>query len=167
MRSSLLAFVLLSFGTAAAAAEPPSVYQPLAFLAGHCWRGTFPDGKRTDEHCFSWIYGGKFLRDQHTVHNPGQPDYLGETIYFWNSSQHRIEYLYIENDGGFSMGAMSTDKDELIFAPANHITDGATQSYRSRWKRSGDSGYEVITEFRSADGWVPRFKVHMEELTGK
>lgn len=90
--------------------------------------GDFSDGKRTDEHCFSWIYGGKFLRDQHTVRNPGQPDYLGETIYFWNSSQHRIEYLYIENDGGFSMGAMSTDKDELIFAPANHITDGATQT---------------------------------------
>jgi hypothetical protein len=38
---------------------PMSAYQPLAFLVGHCWRGTFPDGRATDEHCFSWIYGGR------------------------------------------------------------------------------------------------------------
>jgi hypothetical protein len=31
------------------------------------WRGAFPDGKATDERCFSWIYGGKFVRDEHVV----------------------------------------------------------------------------------------------------
>jgi hypothetical protein len=35
-------------------------YEPLAFLAEHCWQGTFADGKTTDKHCFSWVYGGKF-----------------------------------------------------------------------------------------------------------
>jgi hypothetical protein len=54
---------------------PPAPYQPLAFLVGHCWQGTFPDGKATDGHCFSWIYGSKFVRDEHVVHSgDGHPD---------------------------------------------------------------------------------------------
>jgi hypothetical protein len=64
-----------------AAADAQAVYQPLAFLAGHCWKGSFPGGKQTDEHCFTWIYEGKFLRDRHTVHGEGQPDSLGESIF--------------------------------------------------------------------------------------
>ena len=47
---------------------PMSAYQPLAFLVGHCWRGTFPDGRATDEHCFSWIYGGRFVRAAVPLH---------------------------------------------------------------------------------------------------
>ena len=62
----------------------------------------FPGGKRTDEHCFSSIYGGKFLRDRHTVHASGRPDSFGQSIYFSNSIAKRIEYLYIESDGGYS-----------------------------------------------------------------
>ena len=84
--------------------QPDAAYQPLAFLAGHCWKGAFPDGKQTDEHCFTWIYGGRFLRDRHTVRAEGKPDALGESIYFWNTSARQLEYLYIESDGGFSRG---------------------------------------------------------------
>ena len=51
-------------GTAPPAAPPAQGYQPLAFLVDHCWKGTFPGGQVTDEHCFSWIYGGKFVRDE-------------------------------------------------------------------------------------------------------
>ena len=50
----------------AARAEPSAHFAPQAFLAGSCWRGTFPDGKRTDEHCYEWVYAGQFLRDRHT-----------------------------------------------------------------------------------------------------
>ena len=62
----------------AALAQPDPAYQPLEFLAGHCWKGAFPGGKQTDEHCFTWVYGGKFLRDRHTVRADGKPDALGE-----------------------------------------------------------------------------------------
>jgi len=35
----------------------------------------------TYEHCFSWIYGGKFVRDEHVVHRgAGRPDDFGESI---------------------------------------------------------------------------------------
>ena len=150
-----------------ALAEPGSAYQPLAFLAGHCWKGALPDGKQTDEHCFTWVYGGKFLRDQHSLHGAGHPDYLGESIYFWNSSAQQIEYLYIEDQGGFSRGPVATDQDALVFPPTNFIENGQTQTYRSRWQRAGDDAYDVVTEFQSKDGWVPGFKVHMERVAGK
>ncbi len=67
------AIVLAGMSMSAPAQAPPSPYQPLAFLVGHCWKGTFPEGKATDEHCFSWIYGGKFVRDEHVVHRGGRP----------------------------------------------------------------------------------------------
>jgi hypothetical protein len=121
-----------------------------------------PGGKQTDEHCFSSIYGGKFLRDRHTLHTVGRADSFGESIYFWNSIAKQIEYLYIESDGGYSQGAVSTDEVALVFPPANYVEDGKTQTYRSRWQRSGETNYDVVTEFQGKDGWVPGFKVHME-----
>jgi len=164
MRKLLCLLCLLPYGAGAQGEAP---YQPLAFLAGRCWQGFLPDGTQTDRHCFSWVYDGKFLRDEHVVRKPGNDDYRGETLYFWDPSKQQIQYLYIENQGGFSLGTMSTDKNDLVFAPTSHVASGATQTYRSRWQRSGDDAYEVITEFQSKDGWVPRFRVHMQALTEK
>ncbi len=44
-----------------AGAEPIEALKPMAFLAGHCWKGAFPDARQTDEHCFTWLYSGKAL----------------------------------------------------------------------------------------------------------
>jgi hypothetical protein len=145
-------------------AESQSAYQPLAFLAGHCWRGAFPGGKATDEHCFNWIYEGKFLRDLHTVRTAGKPDASGESIYFWNSVAKQVEYLYIDSDGGFSRGSVTVEQESLIFPDTNFVENGKTQVYRSRWQRSGADAYNVVTEFRAKDGWVPGFKVRMEQV---
>ena len=145
-------------------AAPRADYQPLAFLAGHCWKGEFPGGKTTDEHCFSWIYDGKFLRDTHTVRSPGKPDALGESIYFWDANDNRLEYLYIESDGGSSRGAVSTAQGSLVFPETAFVQNGDTQVYRSRWQQRGPSAYEVLTEFKGKDGWVPGFKVLMERV---
>ena len=146
----------------AALAQPDPAYQPLEFLAGHCWKGAFPGGKQTDEHCFTWVYGGKFLRDRHTVRADGKPDALGESIYFWDSAAKRLEYLYIESDGGFSRGPVSVDKDSLVFPDTTFVEKGKTMVYRSRWLHSDANAYEVVTEFQSQGAWVPGFKVHME-----
>jgi hypothetical protein len=145
-----------------ALAHPDAAYQPLAFLADHCWKGTFPGG-RTDEHCFTWIYDGKFLRDQHTVRAEGKPDALGESIYFWDSAAKRLEYLYIESDGGFSRGPVSIDNEGLVFPDTSLVENGKAIVYRSRWQRSGQTAYDVVTEFKSKDGWAPGFKIHMEQ----
>lgn len=160
MTARMLIPVLLVVSLAAGAG-PAADYQPLAFLADHCWKGTFPDGKQTDEHCFAWVYGGRFLRDVHTVHGAGHPDFHGESIYFWNSATKEIEYLYIEDQSGFSRGVVGTAVDALVFPPTSYIEDGKTQTYRSRWQRAGESAYDVVTEFKSGDGWVDGFKIHM------
>jgi hypothetical protein len=145
-----------------ALANPDAGYQPLSFLADHCWKGAFPGGG-TDEHCFTWIYDGKFLRDRHTVRAAGKPDAQGESIYFWDSAAKRLEYLYIESDGGFSRGPVSIENEALVFPDTSFVEKGKTMVYRSRWQRSGATAYDVVTEFKSKEGWVPGFKVHMEQ----
>jgi hypothetical protein len=160
MRTILALTIILPCVVAAA---PRPEYQPLAFLAGHCWKGEFSGGvKTTDEHCFTWIYDGKFLRDQHTVRTAGKPDALGESIYFWDANDNRLEYLYIESDGGSSRGPVTAEQGSLVFPDTTFIQDGKTQVYRSRWQTSGVNAYDVLTEFKVNDAWVPGFKVHME-----
>lgn len=166
MRGSFLgaaaAFAALS---AQALPEAPSVYQPLSFLVGHCWKGTFPDGKSTDEHCFSWVYGGKFVRDQHVRHRgEGKPDDLGESIYLWDAATKELQYLYIESAGGFSRGTVSGEGDALVFPPTRYSEPGQEQTYRSRWQRSGEYAYDVITEFLVKGSWTPGFSVHMQQV---
>src|SRR5260370_22606213 len=111
----------------AQAQAPPSPYQPLAFLVGHCWKGTFPDGKATDEHCFSWIYGGKFVRDEHVVHGEGHPDGCGESIYVWDPASRQLQYLYIESAGGFRRGPVSGEGGALGFPPGSSLEKGQEQ----------------------------------------
>src|SRR2546423_4817205 len=69
--------------------HPPSLIphpalHPLAFLAGSCWKGTFTGRSATDEHCFTWIYNGRFLRDHHIVVGDSVP-YEGESTYAWDA----------------------------------------------------------------------------------
>jgi hypothetical protein len=159
----------LSLGAALAgagfcgAAEPaPSPYQPLAYLVGHCWRGSFPGGQVSDEHCFSWVYGGKFVRDQHVVRRGGgKPDDQGESIYLWDAAAGQLQYLYIESEGGFSRGTVTGEGETLVFPPTHYAQDGQEQTYRSRWQRSGDAAYDVVTEFQVKGKWQPGFSVHM------
>jgi hypothetical protein len=152
-------------GVAAPASTPEAAYQPLAFLVGHCWKGTFPDGQATDEHCFSWIYGGKFVRDEHVVHRGGgRPDDFGESIYLWDAASGELQYLYIESAGGFSRGTVTGTRDSLVFPAATFTDRGRTQTFRSRWQRTGDDAYEVVTEFRDSDRWAPGFSLQMRRV---
>jgi hypothetical protein len=160
--------LLLVLPLAVSAAEaPPSHYAPLVYLAGSCWQGALAGGKDVDTHCFSWVYAGKFLRDQHTVHGAGHEDYLGETIYFWDAAAQRLQYLYIESAGGSGLGTVEAADDALVFPDASYQEDGHTQVYRSRWQKSGADAYDVMTEFKNKDVWVPGFSAHMRRIARK
>ena len=161
--AGLLALVSLA-ALSARAAPAPSPYQPLAFLVGHCWKGSFADGAATDEHCFSWIYGGKFLRDEHVVHRDGRPDGFGESIYVWDGAARELQYLYIESGGGFGRGTVAAEGDTLVFPAAHYVENGATQTYRSRWRHVAAGTYEVVTEFQVKDRWVPGFTLVMQRV---
>src|SRR4051795_10740603 len=105
MRKFVSTLVLLAsaFSPVSAAERLAAELQPFAFLAGSCWRATFPGGEMTDTHCFSPILNGHFLRDRHIVSHAPDP-YLGETIYRWDAAAGRVRYDYYASDGSHSAG---------------------------------------------------------------
>ena len=155
----LLATLALTTLAGAAAAEPAPLLKPMAFLAGHCWKGTFQDGKTTDEHCFSWMYGGSALRDNHTVRRPGKPDLTGESTYFVDTVGKHVAFLYIESGGGSSRGTVESLSETLLFPDAQYLSDGEALTYRARWTRQGDRAYEAWSEAQGPQGWTTMFKV--------
>ena len=159
MRRLLAALALITLASAAAAAEPAELLKPMAFLAGHCWKGAFADGKTTDEHCFSWMYGGRVLRDTHVVRSPGKPDGVGESTYYVDSAGNRLEFLYIENGGGFSRGTVESLPEALLFPDTQYISDGEALVYRARWTRKDEKSYEAWSEAQTPDGWATMFKL--------
>ncbi len=159
-----LCLPLLALADAGAASSAPAEpFKAMAFLAGHCWKGSFPNQAQTDEHCFEWIYDGRFLRDRHVVHGEGHADYLGETTYYWDAALGQVQYLYIENQGGYSKGSVTAGGDGLVFPPTAYIDNGKEQVYRSRWQRDGDDAYEAVNEFKAGDGWKLAWKVRMQK----
>ena len=159
MRRLLAALALSTLASAAAAAEPAELLKPMAFLAGHCWKGAFVDGKTTDEHCFAWMYGGRVLRDTHVVRSPGKPDGVGESTYYVDSAGNRLEFLYIENGGGFSRGTVESLPEALLFPDTQYISDGEALVYRARWTRKDEKSYEAWSEAQTPDGWATMFKL--------
>ena len=157
----LASTLLLLAGSALAQTTPAPSFQPQAFLAGSCWKGTFPDGKRTDEHCFEWVYGGQYLRDRHVVTGGAKP-YAGETLYYFDAPSKSVQYLYINVLGGASRGSVLS-RDGVLEFPEDKYSDGKQeQTYRSSWKRDGDDAYFVLTEVRAGDGWKEAWRIRME-----
>ena len=128
------------FGTAA----PPlrAELEPLRFLVGHCWRGTFAGGE-VDTHCFEPAQGGQHVRDRHEV-TGGKRAYAGETLYSWNGS--RIEYAYWNSSGGVSRGSVDPQGGVLGFGDQRYRgPDGKEILISTRWERVGDDGYRAVT----------------------
>lgn len=147
---------------AVAQAAPAEALKPMAFLAGHCWKGEFPGGKQTDEHCFQWMLDGHALRDVHTVRAPGKPDYVGETIYYYDAAAKLVSYLYVENGGGFSRGTMKPTAQGLEFPEAQYINGGLVLPYRVQWTVNADS-YEAFSEMYVKEKWVTQFRMTLRK----
>lgn len=151
MKSAAALLVLLAVPGASPAAPAPEL-APFAFLAGSCWRAAFPGGPVTDTHCFTWVYGGRFLRDRHVVTGTPEP-YRGETLYRWDRAADAIRYDYYSSDGAHSGGLARSDGAAIRFTEevdgGSH--DGAT-SIRSSWTRV-DDGYVALAETPDGTGW--------------
>ncbi|MEO5687532.1 MAG: hypothetical protein ABIR54_09230 [Burkholderiaceae bacterium] len=167
MRFPLAALALTCLAGASSAtfaAEPPELLKPMAFLAGHCWKGTFADGKTTDEHCFAWMLGGHALRDTHRVRKPGKPDGVGESTYYVDSAGNHLDFLYIENSGGFSRGTVESLPEALLFPDTQYISDGEALVYRARWTRQGDKSYEAWSEAQTEQGWSTMLRMVLKRV---
>jgi hypothetical protein len=154
--------MLLSFMPASLCAAPIEALAPMAFLAGHCWKGTIPRTDVTAEHCFTWMYDGKALRDVDNVHKPGAPDYAGETTYYFDAEKRQVEYIYLENQGGVGRGTMEPAAGALVFPATTLVEPGAVTTYRARWTRIGDNAYEALTEIQGKSGWTTMMKLTYE-----
>ena len=147
----------LALGSSSIAAEP-SPMAVLDFWAGHCWKGTFPDGSTIDEHCFTWVYAQKAMRDRHVVKAPGRPDYIGETVYFWDSEAKSIAYVYYENLGGVGRGTAQATAEGLAFPDGHYSGGGQVMNYRASWKKQ-EGAYEAVNEAKKGDGWAPMWDI--------
>ena len=157
MRTALA--MMTAAALSAAAADRPNPLQPMAFLAGHCYKGSV-SGNDMDEHCFTWMLNGNALRDVHTVRTPGKPDYVGETTYYYDSGTKKIEYLYVENAGGIMRGTVEPAEGVLVFPATTYVAGGQAVTLRVKWTLQGD-GYEAWSEMQNKDKWATMFKVKM------
>lgn len=147
---------------AAALARPgPQRLAAMAFFAGSCWRGTFPDGRRTDTHCFSPIYQGNFLQDHHVVEGAPTP-YSGTSLYHYDVMGRSITYQYRASDGSVSGGVARPTADGLSFPAETHrAPDGRETTIRSAWTRDGADAYLVRAEARAGTGWRELWRMRM------
>jgi hypothetical protein len=154
----VVALTIISIGAPRpSAAQTTAVFdklQPLAFLAGSCWKGTFTGRTVSDEHCFQWILNGRFLRDHHVVTGDSAP-YEGESTYAWDPVQKRITYWYIALPGYFSQGSVEAVDGALVFH--DNLVAATPQQLRSTWRQSGPDSYSVrvddITGGKSKEAW--------------
>ena len=117
--------------------------EPLAFLAGSCWKGIFTGRAVTDEHCFTWIYNGRFLRDHHVVVGDSAP-YEGETTYAWDAGLKQIVYWYIALPGFHSHGNVEAHDGALVFH--DNLRTAEAKQLHTTWRRTGDDTYTVRVE---------------------
>ncbi len=137
---ALVAATALASGPIAGA-EFGERLEPLAWLTKRCWIGTFPDGATTDQHCYGWEYGDKFIWDRHVVRGSG-PDYRGQTIYAWDPDQQQIVFWYWTNQGTFSTGEALIEGDVIVF-PETHVGDEGITELRSELHREGEDAYRM------------------------
>ncbi|HEY0116955.1 MAG TPA: SRPBCC domain-containing protein [Allosphingosinicella sp.] len=142
-----LAFALAAAQPSPAPPPPPpppriNLTRPFAgmqFLLGHCWQGTFADGK-LDTHCFEPVYGGALIRDRHEVTG----GYAGETLYNWDANRTLAEYTYWNVSGGVSRGTMREQGGLLDFGDEVYRgRDGRETRIATIWRRIDDTSYEV------------------------
>lgn len=110
---------------------------PLAFLAGSCWHGPFPDGQKIDSHCFRWFQDGQYLRDRNELIG-SDPPYGGEATYYWDHSRKTIAYTYWANDGGMSVGTVVTSSDVIAFPDEQYTGKEGTMRLRSEIRPTGN-----------------------------
>jgi hypothetical protein len=148
MRSAMVvvaAYVNIGLPVSSAGQAPATFdkLQPFSFLAGSCWKGTFAGRAVTDEHCFQWIMGGRFLRDHHVVRGDSVP-YEGETTYAWDAAEKRIIYWYIALPGFYSHGNVEHAGHALVFH--DNLVTSTQRQLLTTWRGSGPDAYTVRVE---------------------
>lgn len=140
--------------------EPGRGLEPLAFLAGSCWKGTFPDAKRTDEHCFEWLFDRKFIRDRHVVE--GGPPYRGESILGYDTNRKQLAFWYWNSDGLVTVGEIQPTDEGVVFPERYTTPEGQEIEMQAVWSRAGKDAYKVVQRQRTDTGWKTLWTMEMQ-----
>jgi hypothetical protein len=162
--STAVATLVLALIAGRAGTEAPEAgnFQPMAFLVGSCWKGTFPDGKSTDEHCYEWVWGGKFVRDRHVVKS-ARPDYEGETLFAWDAPRKQIVFWYFSNQGFYTTGALEPRNGELVIPET--VVGEKTQERKTVIRPNGADSYTVRSEMKEASGWKEQWTMELKRVS--
>ncbi|MGI9288227.1 MAG: hypothetical protein ACR2P1_22775 [Pseudomonadales bacterium] len=170
MKHLLFAFILMITTDSANADGDSSLraeMKSLQFLVGACWAGQFPDGKRTDVHCFESVFAGMHLRDRHVV-SGGSALYQGETIYSWNNNAKQIEYVYWNSYGGVSTGAATPGTGKIAFPDESYVgSNGKTIVISSIWENFTDEGYDSLSIETHPNGETKKRRVRYQKTTDR
>ncbi|WP_223788145.1 hypothetical protein [Marinicella meishanensis] len=167
MKTRTLLLLLISGPSLAAdtAVKAPNPFAGLLPLVGHCWQATFPDGKKIDTHCFTSVYDGAFINDQHVVCGEGEP-YAGETWYAHDADNNTVNYRYYNSIGGVSDGTVVTNGEQLLFPDETYENKGQSITYRTTWDLS--EGQYVSNMWRQdatvEGGWVPVWQMVFKQV---
>ena len=152
MKYSTLLFILISHQSLADNSMQP--FSGLMPLVGHCWQAPFPDGKKIDTHCFTSVYNGAFIKDQHVVCGDDQA-YYGETWYTHDKTSNSVNYRYYNSLGGISDGSVQFQDQRLVFPDESYENNGQTTTYRTDWQLT--EGQYVSNMWQqdhaAEDGW--------------
>jgi len=161
--NAILSLLAAAVSPAAPALALAAELEPLAFLVGSCWRGTFPGTTHTDTHCFTVLPGGRHIRDRHIVEGAPSP-YGGETIYRWDSETRRIRYDYYASDGGYSTGVAEPTTTGIDYPEEAYLgASGRRLTLRNRLTRE-ENAYLGRSEMRRDGEWRELWTIRFERI---
>ena len=125
-----------------AAADEPASSQLAVFkpLVGHCWSATIAKDT-VDRHCFTAMYGGAHVRDDHVVKASGREVYSGSTIY--SVEGEALTLTYYNSMGGVGRGSAKSAGPDVQFTMTMRARPGDPPApHKATW-RIGPDGYTV------------------------
>ena len=148
--------VVLLAGLACASPAAASEGDPLAqlrFLEGACWRAEFSGGEQADFQCVEPMVDGHFLRSRHSVQGT-DPEYWGETVYYWDGEAEEIRFIYFTSIGATSKGTVRFDESGTGFIEERYVlSNGTVIALTASFPRPADGRYDVSVRSREGDGW--------------
>lgn len=142
---------------AAAVVKPIAELAPFAPLVGGTWVAAFNPEVR-DEQRYEWVYGGKFLRNEHWVKTKDDKvAYEGETIYAFDPRAKTLVWWYWNATGGYIVGTGKWDGATAEFVGENYAGPDQTERVRSRLEL-GAADFTATGWFWKDGAWVEQGK---------
>ena len=123
-----------------------------AELANACWRGERQDG-RADVQCYTTQFN-RYLRGTVKFYQGTNVVAEGDSVFSWDGAANVIVYNQWASNGGFGLGEIAIEGNELVFR--TRVPDGSEAPARAVWRRVDADTFKVVRQHRSAqaEGWT-------------